>query len=74
MKAEVMPYAHQRWHDAFDDHPLVDDVRSLGYFFAVTLVEDKASRKRFANGDALALQCRDVCFKIISSCVPPTTA
>ena len=63
MKAEVMPYAHQRWHDAFDDHPLVDDVRSLGYFFAITLVEDKASRKRFADGDALALQCRDVCFK-----------
>ena len=26
-------------------------------------MEDKSSRKRFANGDALALQCRDVCFK-----------
>ncbi len=63
MKNEVMPYAHQRWHDAFDNHPLVDDVRCLGYFFAIKLVKDKPSRTRFENGDALALQCRDVCFK-----------
>jgi len=53
---------HQLWHAAFDDHPLVGDVRCLGYFFALTLVEDKASRKRFANGDALALRGRDICF------------
>ncbi|KZE33524.1 aspartate aminotransferase family protein [Crenobacter luteus] len=62
MRDEVMPYAHQLWHEAFDDHPLVDDVRALGFFFAVTLVDDKASRKRFANGGELALRCRDICF------------
>ncbi|AXK39235.1 aspartate aminotransferase family protein [Crenobacter cavernae] len=62
MREDVMPYAHKLWHDAFDNHPLVDDVRTLGFFFAVTLVEDKASRKRYANGGELALRCRDICF------------
>nr|WP_294864324.1 aspartate aminotransferase family protein [uncultured Pseudogulbenkiania sp.] len=63
MREDVMPYAHQLWHNAFDDHPLVDDVRTLGFFFAVTLVEDKARRQRFANGGELALRCRDICFQ-----------
>ncbi|QBC43848.1 aspartate aminotransferase family protein [Iodobacter fluviatilis] len=63
MNQDVAPYAAQLWHDAFDAHPLVDDVRSLGFFFAVTLVEDKASRKRFSNGSEMALRCRDICLK-----------
>lgn len=63
MREDVMPYAHQLWHEAFDDHPLVDDVRALGFFFALTLVEDKANRKRFENGGELALRCRDICFE-----------
>ncbi len=63
MREDVMPYAHQLWHEAFQDHPLVDDVRTLGFFFALTLVEDKASRKRFENGGELALRCRDICFE-----------
>lgn len=62
MNSDVVPYAHQLWHDAFDHHPLVDDVRTLGFFFALTLVEDKSTRKRFANGGELALRCRDICF------------
>ena len=63
MREDVMPYAHQLWHEAFQDHPLVDDVRTLGFFFALTLVEDKAGRKRFENGGELALRCRDICFE-----------
>jgi len=63
MNSDVVPYAHQLWHDAFDHHPLVDDVRTLGFFFALTLVEDKSTRKRFANGGELALRCRDICFR-----------
>ena len=62
MRDEMAPYVHQLWQDAFADHPLVDDVRCVGYFFALTLVDDKASRKRFDNGDALALRGRDICF------------
>ncbi|MBY0444340.1 MAG: aminotransferase class III-fold pyridoxal phosphate-dependent enzyme, partial [Burkholderiales bacterium] len=63
MNEDVAPYAAQLWHDAFDHHPLVDDVRSLGFFFALTLVEDKASRKRFEHGSSMALRCRDICLK-----------
>jgi putrescine---pyruvate transaminase len=63
MHEDVAPYAAQLWHDAFDNHPLVDDVRSLGFFFALTLVEDKASRKRFEHGSSMALRCRDICLK-----------
>ena len=43
--------------------PMLEGAGVTLSIFAITLVEDKASRKRFANGDALALQCRDVCFK-----------
>lgn len=63
MREDVAPYAAQLWHDAFDNHPLVDDVRTLGFFFALTIVEDKATRKRYADGGDKALRCRDICFQ-----------
>ena len=38
------PY-HQR--DAFDEHPRVGEVRGLGYFWGIELVEDKGSKAPF---------------------------
>ena len=54
---ETGPYLQQRWAE-LADHPLVGEARGLGLFAAIELVEDKASRQRFAGNRAGAL-CRD---------------
>ena len=40
-------YFQQTLHQAFDDHPLVGEVRGEGLLAALELVEDKASRTLF---------------------------
>ena len=45
-------------HEAFDTHPRVGDVRGIGLFFGIELVQDRDSRAGFDNGKALAEKLR----------------
>ena len=42
--------------DAVEDHPLVGEVRGTALIAGVELVQDKASKKSFANGPAVAMR------------------
>ena len=44
------------------DHPLVGEVRGVGMLGAIELVQDKASRQRFAGNVGVGMICRGHCF------------
>ncbi|MEM8949178.1 MAG: aminotransferase, partial [Pseudomonadota bacterium] len=46
---------------SLDDHPLVGETRSLGLIGAIELVADKAERRRFPEGRAVGITCRNHC-------------
>jgi putrescine---pyruvate transaminase len=47
----------------FKDHPLVGEVRSVGFLGAIELVADKRTRRRFANPGRVGLICRNHFFQ-----------
>jgi putrescine aminotransferase len=55
------PYLAQRLAE-FADHPLVGEVRTLGFIGAVELVADKAARRFFEPAGRVGQICRDHCF------------
>ncbi len=57
----VAAYFGERLH-SLEDHPLVGEVRSIGFLGALELVEDKAARRRFAADRRAGTLCRDFCF------------
>jgi putrescine aminotransferase len=61
VKAETAPYLHKRLRE-LADHPLVGEVRGVGMLGAIELVQDKASRKRFAGDVGVGMICRGHCF------------
>ncbi|HZX52973.1 MAG TPA: aspartate aminotransferase family protein [Pseudomonas sp.] len=61
VKAETAPYLQKRLRE-LADHPLVGEVRGLGMLGAIELVQDKASRKRFAGDVGVGMICRGHCF------------
>ena len=61
VRRETAPYFRKRLHDAFDDHPMVGDVRGDGLMAALHLVEDKQTRKEYAKDQKVAIRCRDAC-------------
>jgi putrescine aminotransferase len=62
VREDIGPYLHARLHEAFDDHPLVGEVRGFGLLAAIELVDDKASRRFFDPGLNVGTRCRDHCF------------
>ena len=56
------PYFQQSLREALADNPLVGEVAGVGLVAGMQLTQDKATRKRFANGGEIGLQCRDHCF------------
>ncbi|MFP8967503.1 aspartate aminotransferase family protein [Pokkaliibacter sp. CJK22405] len=58
---DVGPYLQQKLA-GLKDHPLVGEVRGLGFFGAIELVKDKASHTRFDSAQGVGTQCRDHCF------------
>lgn len=60
--AETGPYLQQRMRETFADHPLVGEVRGVGFIGAIELVDDKKTRKRFPKYGAVGAKCRDHCF------------
>ena len=61
VKAETAPYLQKRLRE-LADHPLVGEVRGVGMLGAIELVQDKASRKRFAGDIGVGMICRSHCF------------
>ncbi|MDF2095944.1 aspartate aminotransferase family protein [Aquibaculum arenosum] len=59
---ETGPHLQQALHAAFDDHPLVGEVRGTGLIAAVELVKDKASRTHWEKLGRVGGICRDHCF------------
>ncbi|MGH6883220.1 MAG: aspartate aminotransferase family protein, partial [Hypericibacter sp.] len=55
------PYLAKRLNE-LKDHPLVGEVRSLGFIGAIELVKDKAKRKFFNPIGEVGTLCRDHCF------------
>ncbi|MEM7208398.1 MAG: aspartate aminotransferase family protein [Pseudomonadota bacterium] len=52
------PYLQSRWQE-LADHPLVGEARGKGFFGALELVTDKASKKALEKPGALGTICRD---------------
>ncbi len=55
------PYLQQRWRE-LADHPLVGEVRGVGFVAALELVKDKATRTFFEKRGEVGGLCRDICF------------
>jgi putrescine aminotransferase len=63
VREETGPYLTQRLQD-LKSHPLVGDVRNLGFIGAIELVKDKAKRQTYEPLGRVGTTCRDHCFNI----------
>jgi putrescine aminotransferase len=59
VKTVTGPYLQERWR-TLADHPLVGEVRGLGFLGALELVADKASCQPFAKVGKVGELCRDL--------------
>lgn len=60
VKNNTGPYLQQRLAE-LSDHPLVGEVRCIGFIMAIELVKDKASRTRYDEELGAGSLCRDAC-------------
>jgi len=58
VKTQTAPYMQSQLR-TLADHPLVGEVRGVGMLGAVELVQDKASRRRYADEGQTGTLCRD---------------
>jgi putrescine---pyruvate transaminase len=59
VKNDTGPYLQQRWGE-LADHPLVGEVRGLGFLCALELVKDKRTREPFDPLGQVGTICRDI--------------
>jgi len=62
VKNVIGPSLHRKLHEAFDDHPLVGEVRGTGLLAAIELVPEKPRRSFFAPDTNVGTHCRNHCF------------
>ena len=62
VRDQTAPYLQKRWKE-LAEHPLVGEVRGLGFLGAMELVADKASGKQFEPGAGVGGICRDLSAK-----------
>jgi len=62
VKNVIGPYLHRKLHEAFDDHPLVGEVRGIGLLAAIELVPEKPRRSFFPRDSDVGTHCRNYCF------------
>ena len=63
VKEDTGPYLQQILREVFGNHPMVGEIQGAGLVAALQFAEDKATRKRFANENDLAWQCRTFGFE-----------
>ncbi len=59
VKENTGPYLQRRWGE-LADHPLVGEVRGVGFLGALQLVADKARRTPFPHEKNVGITCRDI--------------
>ena len=59
VKENTGPYLQRRWRE-LADHPLVGEVRGVGFLGALQLVADKARRTPFPHEKNVGMTCRDI--------------
>ena len=59
VRTETGPYLQKRWAE-LADHPLVGEVRGLGFLGAFEIVADKATRAQFEPSGSTGPLCRDI--------------
>jgi len=59
VKEHTGPYLQRRWRE-LADHPLVGEVRGVGFLGALQLVADKARRTPFPHEKNAGMTCRDI--------------
>jgi len=59
VRTETGPYLQQRWAE-LADHPLVGEVRGLGFLGAFEIVADKETRAQFEPSGSTGPLCRDI--------------
>ncbi len=59
VKENTGPYLQRRWSE-LADHPLVGEVRGVGFLGALQLVADKAHRTPFPHEKNVGMTCRDI--------------
>ena len=59
VRTETGPYLQQRWAE-LADHPLVGEVRGLGFLGALEIVADKDTRAQFEPSGTTGPLCRDI--------------
>ena len=63
VKNKIGPYLHKQLHEAFDDHPIVGEVRGVGLLAAIELVPDRKKRAFFPlEAGTVGTHCRNYCF------------
>ena len=60
VRDDTGPYLQRRWRE-LAGHPLVGEVRGVGFIGALELVQDKATRRFFAERGKVGTICRDLC-------------
>jgi len=63
VKQETGPYFQQCLRTAFETHPIVGEIAGMGLVAGLQLALEPRLRKRFENGDAVGMLCRDFCFQ-----------
>jgi putrescine aminotransferase len=62
-REETGPYLERCLRQAFDDHPLVGEIRGVGLLWALELVRDKAKRQLFDPVGDVGARCLSHCFE-----------
>lgn len=60
VREDTGPYLQRRWRE-LADHPLVGEVRGVGFIGALELVADKTRRQFFPERGKVGTICRDIC-------------
>ena len=59
VKNDTGPYFQQQLRAVLADHPIIGDIAGVGMVASIALVEDPATRRRFANPGEAGTRCRD---------------
>jgi putrescine aminotransferase len=62
VRTVIGPFFQRRIREAFEDHPLVGEVRGEGMLAAIELVPDKPHRSFFPRESDVGTHCRNYCF------------
>jgi putrescine---pyruvate transaminase len=63
VRKTIGPYFQRKLFEAFEEHPLVGEVRTVGLLAAIELVPNKPERSFFPRDRDVGTHCRNYCFR-----------